>query len=209
MAKNNFLIYDAWGTMIEALPDAMAGRVFKALFTYKETGEIEEDDPALCAILAMFVKKIDEDMAAYKDKCERNKHNAQRNGATGSDSQRLEATGNDWQPDNDTDSDTDTDIDFEKKTEQKKGRFTPPTRSEVRAYCQERVRDGHPAVNPEQFCDFYESNGWKVGKNTMKDWKAAVRTWEQRNKDSKPRGDPKIPTRDYDFAELERRLVGR
>jgi len=54
-------------------------------------------------------------------------------------------------------------------------RFTKPTLEEVRAYCQERKN----CVNAEKFVDYYESNGWKVGKNPMKDWKAAVRTWEK------------------------------
>lgn len=56
-------------------------------------------------------------------------------------------------------------------------RFTPPTFEEVEAYCQER-RNG---VDPQRFIDFYSAKGWMVGKNKMKDWKAAVRTWEQRN----------------------------
>lgn len=55
-------------------------------------------------------------------------------------------------------------------------RFTPPTPEEVRQYCNERRNN----VNPEQFCDFYTAKGWKVGNNPMKDWKAAVRTWERR-----------------------------
>ena len=46
---------------------------------------------------------------------------------------------------------------------------------EVRAYCQERGNN----VDAERFIDYYTSNGWKVGKNPMKDWKAAVRTWER------------------------------
>lgn len=54
-------------------------------------------------------------------------------------------------------------------------RFTPPTVEEVRAYCEERGN----AVDPERFVDYYSSNGWKVGRNAMKDWKAAVRTWER------------------------------
>lgn len=54
-------------------------------------------------------------------------------------------------------------------------RFKPPTLDEVKAYCRERQN----GVNPEKFIDHYTSNGWKVGKNPMKDWKAAVRTWEQ------------------------------
>lgn len=57
-------------------------------------------------------------------------------------------------------------------------RFKPPTVDEVRAYCQERGNN----VNPESFVAFYDSKGWMVGKNKMKDWHAAVRTWEQRDK---------------------------
>ena len=63
---------------------------------------------------------------------------------------------------------------IEKPVEKSK-RFVKPTVEEVRAYCQERQN----GVNPEKFVDYYDSNGWKVGKNPMKDWKAAVRTWEK------------------------------
>lgn len=54
-------------------------------------------------------------------------------------------------------------------------RFTPPSLEEVRDYCRERGN----TVDPGKFIDFYESKGWMVGKNKMKDWKAAVRTWER------------------------------
>ena len=50
-----------------------------------------------------------------------------------------------------------------------------PTLEDVKAYCNER----NNRVDPERFIDYYTSNGWKVGKNPMKDWKAAVRTWER------------------------------
>ena len=56
--------------------------------------------------------------------------------------------------------------------------FNPPTVEEVREYCTERGN----TVDPEAFIDFYESKGWMIGKNKMKDWKAAVRTWEQGDK---------------------------
>lgn len=62
-------------------------------------------------------------------------------------------------------------------------KFTKPTLQEVKAYCIERKND----VDPERFIDFYESNGWMVGKNKMKDWRAAVRNWE-RNGASKSAG---------------------
>ena len=54
-------------------------------------------------------------------------------------------------------------------------RFTPPTVEEVKAYCRERENN----VDAERFIDFYASKGWKIGKNAMKDWRAAVRTWER------------------------------
>ncbi|MBO7670355.1 MAG: hypothetical protein J6S60_07165 [Oscillospiraceae bacterium] len=60
-------------------------------------------------------------------------------------------------------------------------RFAPPTLDQVSAYCLERGNN----VDPERFIDFYTSNGWKVGKNPMKDWKAAVRTWEREDRPQK------------------------
>lgn len=64
-----------------------------------------------------------------------------------------------------------------KSTTKKRKRFEKPTLSQITQYCLERNNN----VNAEQFYDYYESNGWKVGKNSMKDWKAAVRTWEKNN----------------------------
>lgn len=58
--------------------------------------------------------------------------------------------------------------------------FVPPTVEEVSTYCLERNND----VNAERFVDFYTSKGWVVGKNKMKDWKAAVRGWEKDSKES-------------------------
>ena len=57
----------------------------------------------------------------------------------------------------------------------KRKRFVKPTLSEIEQYCIERNNN----INAAHFYDYYESNGWKVGKNSMKDWKAAVRTWER------------------------------
>lgn len=54
-------------------------------------------------------------------------------------------------------------------------RFVKPSLQEVRDYCLERGN----TVDPETFVDFYESKGWKIGNQPMKDWKAAVRTWER------------------------------
>ena len=54
-------------------------------------------------------------------------------------------------------------------------RFKKPTVDEITDYCNERNNN----VDPQKFYDYYESNGWKIGKVAMKNWQAAVRTWEK------------------------------
>lgn len=64
----------------------------------------------------------------------------------------------------------------------KSNRFRKPTAAEVDEYCKER-RNG---ITGQEFCDFYEAKGWRIGSNPMKDWKAAVRTWENKRKGAQP-----------------------
>lgn len=61
---------------------------------------------------------------------------------------------------------------------EKAKRFIPPSVEEVEQYCLERSNN----IDAQSFIDFYESKGWMIGKNKMKDWKAAVRTWERSRK---------------------------
>lgn len=102
-------------------------------------------------------------------------------------------------------------------------RFTPPSVDEVAAYI---VEKGY-SIDPEAFIDFYASKGWMVGKNKMKDWKAAVGTWARRDKDDKPKPQPKPPQTggmqkdnpfqnfeqhqytDDEFEAMERAMMGR
>lgn len=59
----------------------------------------------------------------------------------------------------------------------KPSRFSPPTIEQVTSYCQDRRN----RVDPQSFVDFYISKGWRVGREPMRDWQAAVRTWERRD----------------------------
>ena len=61
-------------------------------------------------------------------------------------------------------------------------RFSAPTVDEVRAYAQEKGF----SIDPEHFVDYYTSNGWRVGRNPMKDWRATVRTWASRDRAQTP-----------------------
>lgn len=67
-----------------------------------------------------------------------------------------------------------------KKVAPKKEKFRPPSVDEVQVYCNERQN----GIQAFKFVNFYQSKGWKVGNQAMKDWKAAIRTWEQKNKEN-------------------------
>lgn len=100
-----------------------------------------------------------------------------------------------------------SDVEIEKEIEidkSKSNRFTPPTIEEVEAYCKER----NNTVDPETFINFYESKGWYVGKNKMKDWKACVRTWERNrnNKTEKKNQFNNFQQSNYDWDEINKEL---
>tara|TARA_Y100000310_G_scaffold312646_2_gene360151 strand:- start:247 stop:930 length:684 start_codon:yes stop_codon:yes gene_type:complete len=75
------------------------------------------------------------------------------------------------------------DIDTTTTKKDARASFAPPTQQEVATYCSERKN----TVDAAEFVDFYTAKNWMIGKNKMKDWKAAVRTWERR------RGPPATP----------------
>ena len=78
-------------------------------------------------------------------------------------------------------------------------RFTPPSVDDVRAYCQERGN----RVDAQRFVDFYASKGWRVGNQPMKDWRAAVRTWERDDRPVKTVSAQQYTQRDYTEEELD------
>ena len=74
-------------------------------------------------------------------------------------------------------------------------KFVPPTLEEVAAYCNER----HNSVSPSAFIDFYTANGWVQGRGKpIRDWKAAVRTWERRDKENPKPKQTRSAKEDYD-----------
>ena len=210
--KQTFLMYADVINYIDGLTDHQIAELYKATLCYANDMPVEIDDAEVRGIWRVIKSKMDENNAAYTEQCDRNKENAERKyqekatescdtvrgaatvcdtvrgAATVCDTVRGATTVCDRIHDTDNDTDNDTDILKEKvlskeSTKKKTAtRFSPPSPDEVKNYCLER----HSTVNPDAFIAFYESNGWKVGKNSMKDWKAAVRTWEQRETRAAP-----------------------
>lgn len=86
--------------------------------------------------------------------------------------------------------------------------FIKPSIEEIQQYCNERKN----GINANAFYDFYESKDWMVGKNKMKDWKACIRTWEQRNNKNnviKPNWlDKKIEKNEWVISDEDRKKLG-
>lgn len=83
----------------------------------------------------------------------------------------------------------------EYKNEKNEKKFIVPTVQQVEEYCKERNNN----IDAEYFINYYDAKGWMIGKNKVKDWKACIRTWEQRNKKD-------IDKNKYD-AETERQIA--
>lgn len=82
----------------------------------------------------------------------------------------------------------------EYKNEKNEKKFIIPTVQQVEEYCKERNNN----IDAEYFINYYDAKGWMIGKNKVKDWKACIRTWEQRNKKD-------VGKNKYD-AEIERQI---
>lgn len=175
MAKSNLILNNEWGIFFRTLPDEQAGMLIKALYACHD-GEEVTADPSILAAFAMMSSVVIENARKYEEKCRKNSENRKRPSTNVNEREEPQVKENKKE------------IKIKEKdslTRIQKERFVRPTVEEVREYCSER----HNGIDPQSFVDFYESKGWKVGNNPMKDWKAAVRTWENKRKE-KPRSSP-------------------
>ena len=190
--KRRFYMYSAWERPMSKLTDEQLGKFLRIYYQMQLTGDtdVDSEDPMVDMMLEVVREQVTFDVRSYERKCEANKENGEKGGRPAKPEEPNKTQLNPTKP-NSRDSDSDTEIDSEIEPEigidserlrsgESKKRFRPPTVEEVEAYCFER----NNKVDAERFVDFYASNGWRVGKNPMKDWKAAVRTWEKREDNS-------------------------
>ena len=207
MAKKSCVIYDSWGTLMQNLPDEMAGILIKMVLEYAFTGSTNpSNDESIDAMFSMIKIKLDEDAEAYAEEIKRRSEAGKKGMASRWNDRKITEDNTVITNDNTLITDDNSLITDDNKGYQsitsitdsvsvsvseyvsdkdKRKKFVRPTLEDVRSYCQER----NNKVDPEAFIDFYESKGWKVGNQPMKDWKSAIRTWERReNNKSSPSG---------------------
>lgn len=174
------LIQPSFYEAMKILPDNERLLLYDGICEYSLNGALPGELPPMANSLFILMKpNIDSSSKKYNASVA----NGKKGGAPpGNQNARKQPKNNQSkQPQNkqDLDLEYNLDSDLEKETVCKadkppaRHRFVPPTEDEVRSYCTE---NGF-TVDPKRFVDYYTSNGWKVGKNPMRDWKAAVRTW--------------------------------
>lgn len=175
---------------IEPLGDVERGRLFTALLQYARTGAAPQLTGSERFIFPMMRAQLDRDAAELREKSEKNSNNGKKGGRPrkSNETEKSERfsekrpvfSESEKSKDNRIKTiDKDKDKDKEERVKAPaRGRFTPPSIEEVEAYCQDQACD----VDAERFVDFYESKGWKVGSQPMKDWKAAIRNWARRDR---------------------------
>ena len=188
MAMTGFICHDDYYDKIKRLSNEEVGSLFRNLMLYHagRYDEMEDFVDAEGIAFDFIANDIDRTEEKYNTTCETNRQNGMKGGRPKKQPEPEETDKNPTKPTETDKNPTKPYKEKEKEKEKEKdkdkekcfGRFTPPTLEQVTEYCQERKN----GVNPVKWYNYYLSNGWKVGKNPMKDWKAAVRTWEEGNK---------------------------
>ena len=188
--KKSFVMYESWGAAIEKMNNEQAGELIKAIYAYQKDPDAVPEDPALAFVFELIKQQLDADSQRYKEVCAARSEAGKKGGrpnTTASDKKQMvsaESKKSKCFSEKAKKADNDNEYDNDLKKENtidgvKEKRFAPPTLENVSEYCREM---GYTNVDAARFIDFYTSNGWMVGKNRMKDWKAAVRNWDRREK---------------------------
>lgn len=193
--KDSFVLYTKYSEQLDLLTMEQRGELITAIFEY-----MKGNDPNIDGVVAMafsFIKtQLDADTEKYEEVCRKRAEAGKMGGRPKkqmlSDENQEKAKKANGFSEKQTkakkaDNEYDNEYEYKEKviskdiTKKKTIRFSPPTVAEVQSYCQEK---GY-TVDADRFVSFYESKGWYVGKNKMKDWKSAVRGWASRERSEK------------------------
>ena len=195
MNKDGFILYTSFYAPVRELDDSQLGCLFRAIFADRmgtETESFLADSTVRMAFL--FIKnQFDIDDRKYAEVYAQRKAAAaksvearKRRAALVNESQHTLTNVNLKEKEKEK---------VKEKEKEKVIRFTPPTRDELADYISSRSYD----VDVEKFLSYYQSNGWKVGRNAMKDWRAAVRNWDAKERQTtrRPNYDQLHPIGDF------------
>lgn len=211
--RNTFIFYRSFAEVLETLPDEEAGRLYKAISKYALDGVETPLEGVVSGYFKLIKPQLDANIAKYENgtKGGRPRKNQTETKTEANENQTETKT----EPEeNQTETKAEANqkaikndkyimINKECKNEEgsKKKRFTPPTLEELKEF----IKANNLHIDPERFLDYYQSNGWKVGKNPMKDWKATARNWSRKDKKEEPKKDDSIDQ----LLEIEQKALRR
>lgn len=190
-----------WFSSLEeyaGLSDDEFGSLIRAGLEYAKDGTEPALNGAMRFVWPSMRHKIDKDVKHYQEVCEKRREAGAKGGVAkatncyqlqANDSKTEQSLAKTDNRNSNRNSNSNTNSDNNK-------RFKRPTDEDVYAYF---VAQGWPYTEAGAFYDYYESNGWRVGRNPMKDWQAAARNWVKR---SKERNTPKPGTQAYKQRQL-------
>ena len=172
--KKSFLLYCDLIHTVEQLTDEQAGDLFKHILRYVNDQEPQTDNVITRIAFEPIKQSLKRDLQKYEDIRKRNQDNARK---------RWDATASSGIPNDTKNADSDSDsvsvsVSVTGKKEIKG--FVKPTIEQLKEYMSEQGMNDIA----ENWLNHYEANGWMVGKNKMKDWKASVRTWKTNQKNN-------------------------
>ena len=177
MPREYFCAYHSYIESMEQLTDAERGRLFTACLFYSKTGEAPQLSGNERFVFPAMRSQIDRDIQNYEDFVKKQSENGKKGGRPRkpTESQKTQPFFEKPKKGKEKEKEKEKEISPLNPPRGKRERFTPPTVEDVAAYCLERKN----GIDPEEFVAFYASKGWKVGSSPMKNWRAALITWEK------------------------------
>lgn len=179
--RDSFIFYRSFYQSAKKLPKEDKAELFDAICSYALDGESVEMSVVPEAIFTVIKPNLDANRRKWENGCKEKKKPSEVEADEEQEISKDEAKDKQTISKAQGNVNVNEDVNVNKDVKDKRKRFTPPSLQDIQNYCKER----NNSVNPDKWLNFYQSNGWKVGKNSMKDWKAAVRTWEGSSFDKK------------------------
>ena len=185
--KNTFILYTNYHEILSDLSNEKLGELFRAILEYKSTKKQPVVSVDLLVVFKFIKNQLDIDEKKFNDKCLKNSQNGKKGGAPKGNQnakKQPKTTQNNPNKPNENENENENYLKEKINKKEKTNGFVIPSLDEISSYF---ISLGYHDSSIS-FFDYYSSNGWKVGKNPMKDWKAAVRNWN-RNRTNYARGD--------------------
>ena len=205
MKKESFVFYETWAEAIMQMPDKERLQVFDAIMAYGIYGTKTDLGGLAQLAINMIYNNIDDMKAKRQERAEKNRQNVLQRWQNNTNVyNRIQSNTNDTNGyelyhnvnvnvngnvngngnvKKDIEVSNSIESNKDKKNKESVGktrkRFIPPTLEELTEFCRQR----NSTVNPVRFMAYYEANGWKVGRNGMKNWQQSVISWECRDRE--------------------------